>query len=237
MLLLGLAGSGLVLLAMRQGWAHVTTEAPAPLPAGSATVTGQQLVPAADALAVAALASLAAVLATRRLLRRITGLLLAGLGAGIAVAVSAGISAAAVTGAVASAGGLSSGSAPGSGPGSVTSGGIGSGTGAPLAGFAGHPVLATFPWRAAAVAGALLIVAAGLVVTWWSERLPVMSSRYERQSGPAGQAAMAAVPDAPDGSARPAAGTGSQAPASEVAALWESLSRGEDPTGQVTPER
>ncbi len=80
-----LAGAGLVLLALRQGWGTVTSAAPRPLPAGSVAVTGEQLVPAADALAVAAIASLAAVLATRRLRRRITGIVLAGLGAGIAV--------------------------------------------------------------------------------------------------------------------------------------------------------
>src|SRR5215472_7378799 len=93
-LLLGAAGAGLVLLAMRQGWARVETAAPKPLPASVATVSGQALVPAASALALAALAGLAAVLATRRTLRRIAGVLLAGFGAGIATAVIAGISAA-----------------------------------------------------------------------------------------------------------------------------------------------
>src|ERR1022692_4132412 len=93
-LVLGLAGAGLVFLAVRQGWAHVRTAAPRPLPGSDVPVTGQDLVPAAGALAVAALASLAAVLATRGLARRLVGLLLAGFGAGIAVAVSAGITAA-----------------------------------------------------------------------------------------------------------------------------------------------
>jgi uncharacterized membrane protein (TIGR02234 family) len=219
-LLLGLAGAGLVLLAMRQGWAHVTTAAPKPLPAGTVTVTGQQLAPAADALAVAVIASLAAVLATRRTLRRVTGIVLAGLGAGIAVAVSVGISAADVVGAAAGSGGASSASGPGSGPGSVTSGGTQAGSGAPLAGFSGHPTLAVFPWRGAALAGALLIIAAAVLVTWRAERLPVMSSRYE----PAAR---------PDGPALAPARRGQEPPAAEVATLWESLSRGEDPTGPV----
>src|ERR1022692_2006699 len=88
MLMLGVAGAGLVLLAGRQGWAHVRTAAPRPLPGSDIPVTGQDLVPAAAALAVAALASLAAVLATRGLARRLVGLVLAGFGAGLAVAVS-----------------------------------------------------------------------------------------------------------------------------------------------------
>src|ERR1700685_3762497 len=66
-----------------------------------AAVTGQTLVPVTGALALAALAGLAAVLATRRTLRRIAGVVLAGFGVGIAVAVSAGISAAAVRAAAA----------------------------------------------------------------------------------------------------------------------------------------
>src|SRR5262249_57276564 len=53
-LLLGAAGAGLVLLAMRQGWARVETAAPRPLPASIVTVSGQALVPAASALALAA---------------------------------------------------------------------------------------------------------------------------------------------------------------------------------------
>lgn len=226
MLLLGLAGAGLVLLAMRQGWAHVTTAAPKPLPAGTATVTGQELVPAADALAVAAVASLAAVLATRRMLRRITGILLAALGAGIALAVSVGISAADVLGAAAGSAGSSSG--PSSGPGSVTSGATSAGSSAPLTGFAGHATMATVPWRGAAIAGALIVVAAGALVIWRAEHLPVMSSRYERQARPDG----AARPDRAAGLATAAAARGVQTPAAEVAALWESLSRGEDPTGR-----
>ena len=96
LLLLGAAGAALVLLAVRQGWAHVDTAAPRPLPASVTTETGQALVPGAGALALAALAGLAAVLATRRTLRRIAGVVLAGFGVGIAVTVSAGISRAAV---------------------------------------------------------------------------------------------------------------------------------------------
>jgi uncharacterized membrane protein (TIGR02234 family) len=218
-LLLGLAGAGLVLLALRQDWGTVTSAAPRPLPSGSVAVTGEQLVPAADALAVAAIASLAAVLATRRLARRITGILLAGLGAGIAVTVSAGLSAADVIAAAAGSAGQSVSTGAGSGPGSVTAGASQSGSGTPLAGFAGHATLSALGWRDAAVAGALAIIAAGIGAAWRAWRLPVMSSRYERTPDPA----------APGEPARPEPGR--PVPSVEMAGLWESLSRGEDPTG------
>ena len=47
------AGAGLVLLSVRQGWAHVVTAPPAPLPGSTVAVSGQDLVPVAGALAVA----------------------------------------------------------------------------------------------------------------------------------------------------------------------------------------
>jgi len=215
-MLLGAAGAGLVLLATRQGWAHIVTAAPKPLPASVTRVSGQALVPAAAALAVAALAGLAAVLATRRLLRRIAGVMLAGLGAGIAVTLSAGISAADVL-AAASSSGPDAGVTAGSAAGSTTSGTSGA-AGTPLSGFPGHVVFASFPWRWAALAGALAVVAAGALVTWRAERLPVMSTRFDPPARPPGP--RSAVQ----------AGGGSR-PAGDSAAIWESLSRGEDPTG------
>src|SRR5262250_1447590 len=80
-LLAGAAGAGLVVLAVRQPWAHAIFTPPKPLPAQDIAVTGQQLVPLAGALALAALACLAAVIATRSVLRRAVGVLLAVLGA------------------------------------------------------------------------------------------------------------------------------------------------------------
>ena len=53
------------MLAARQAWAHAIFTRPKPLPAQDIAVTGQQLVPLASALALAALACLAAVMATR----------------------------------------------------------------------------------------------------------------------------------------------------------------------------
>ncbi len=220
LLLLGAAGAGLVLLATRQGWAHVETAAPRPLPASVTTETGQALVPAAGALALAALAGLAAVLATRRTLRRIAGVVLAGFGVGIAAAVSAGISAADVLAAAAGAGApAGSGAVSGSSIGSTTGGTTGPGGSAgPVSGFPGHVVFAGFPWRGLAFIGALAIIAAGVLMTWRAARLPVMSSRYE--------------PPARSGGPEPAVSAGDRSHrGSDTAAIWESLSRGEDPTG------
>src|SRR5215472_14859066 len=95
-LLLGAAGAGLVVIALRQTWAHAIFTPPRPLPVQDIPVTGQQLVPLAGALALAGLACLAAVIATRSTARRVAGALLACLGAGAAVAAAAGVSASGV---------------------------------------------------------------------------------------------------------------------------------------------
>ena len=174
-LLAGAAGAGLVVLAVRQAWAHATFTPPRPLPAQDITVTGQQLVPLASALALAALACLAAVIATRSVIRRAVGVLLAVLGAGAAAAVMAGVRASAVL-AAARASSLT-------GPlgGSTTSGGSSGGAvhEIVIAG-PGRAVLAGAPWRAAALAGAAAIVLAGLATVWRGPRWPVMSARFER---------------------------------------------------------
>src|SRR6266567_3132540 len=95
-LLAGAVGAGLVVLAARQAWAHAIFTPPRPLPAQDIAVTGQQLVPLASALALAALACLAAVIATRSVLRRAVGVLLAVLGAAAAAAVLVSLRASAV---------------------------------------------------------------------------------------------------------------------------------------------
>src|SRR5258705_13730051 len=95
-LLAGAVGAGLVVLAARRAWAHAIFPPPRPLPAQDIAVTGQQLVPLASALALAALACLAAVIATRSVLRRAVGVLLAVLGAAAAAAVLASLRASAV---------------------------------------------------------------------------------------------------------------------------------------------
>jgi len=95
-LLLGVAGAALAVFAVRQTWAQAIFTPPRPLPAQQISVTGQQLVPLAGALALAGLACLAAVIATRSAARRVAGALLAVLGAGAAVAAGAGVRASAV---------------------------------------------------------------------------------------------------------------------------------------------
>jgi uncharacterized membrane protein (TIGR02234 family) len=213
-LLLGLAGAACVLLAVRQGWAQVVTAAPRPLPAVTVSVNGQDLVPLAGALGLAALAGLAAVLATRGLARRLVGALLAALGAGTAAAVSVHLGAAAVLAAAAGAGAgagagnsqagsVTGGSAPGAG--AAGAGAVGAAPpGVAGARLAGHVTMAGIPWRWAVLLGALAVIAAGVLIVWRGARWPAMSSRYDR----------------PAQSAHP----------TDTASLWDSLSQGVDPT-------
>jgi uncharacterized membrane protein (TIGR02234 family) len=252
-LLLGAVGAGLVFLAMRQGWAQVRTAVPAPLPASVVTDSGQSLVPYADALVIAALASLAAVLATRRAARRVTGVLLAGLGVAIVAAVTAGVSTAAALAAAAQSVGPATGAGAGAAPGSTSDGSTASGAGVPnVAGFHSHAVLTAAGWQALACAGAAAIIAAGLLVTWRAARLPVMSSRYDSPTAAPAPAARAARPGGPGAGPADPLGAGPaddprSGPADDAgdppggdppddedgpdsASMWESLSRGEDPT-------
>ena len=116
-LLVGAVGAAIAFLATRQGWAQVRTTPPKPLPPSLVGVTGSALVPYAEALVVAGIASLAAVVATRNLWRRISGLILALIGAGLGVSAFTISAAGAVAAAAASVGPASS---PGAG--SVTQG-------------------------------------------------------------------------------------------------------------------
>jgi len=156
----------------------------------------------AGALAVVALAGLVAVVATRGLARRLVGLVLVVAAAVIMVLVSLPVSAASVL--------VAAQAAVASPAGSVT-GGAGPGQAAPAAAAvtAAHQiVLASFPWRWLAVAGALAVLAAGCAIAWRGGRWPALSSRYDRPA-PAGEATVA-----------------------DAATLWESLSKGVDPTEQ-----
>src|SRR5579875_275014 len=152
-LLLGAAGAGLTLLAVRQGWATASYVAPAPLPSREISVTGQEIVPAAGALALAGLACLAAVIATRGVARRGAGVVLAAFGAGTAVVVSGSVRASSVLAAAASQAGSSAGGVS-AGTGSTT-GGAPSGGGVVIGGAQAHVVMTGMPWRAAVVVGGL----------------------------------------------------------------------------------
>ncbi len=187
LLLGGVLGAVLVLLATRQELARVIVTPPRPLPVTIITMSWQDLLPAVAALAVAALASMAAVLATRGLLRRATGLIAAVLGLGIAIMAAGRVSAAGVLTAARHAS-ISSGSGVtgGTAPGSTTAGtDTGSASGA-LTGFPSHVVFSGSAWRSLMLVGAALIVLAGLAIMIRATRLPVMSARYERGPGRAG---------------------------------------------------
>ena len=205
-LLLGAAGAGLVVFAVRQTWARAVFTPPRPLPAQQISVTGQQLVPLASALALAALACLAAVIATRSTARRVAGVLLAVLGAGAAVAAGAGVSASGVLAAAQA--GAASGALGGSTTGGTSPGGASHAI--VIAGSSGRAIMAGLPWPAVAVCGAVAIVLAGLATAWRGSRWPVMSARFDRPGN--GQ------------SQRP----GQRA--ADSASMWESLSRDLDPT-------
>ena len=213
-ILAGAAGAGLAFLATRQGWAQVRTTPPRPLPPSLVGVTGAALVPYADALIVAGLASLAAVVATRRAWRRLSGAILAALGAGLAASAFTVSAAGAVAAAAASVGPASN---PGAG--SVTQGSAGSSTVPDVVGAAAHVAFTAAGWQALEVAGALLMIAAGVFAAWRPAALAVMSARYEApQSVPAARTAGPAGRPEPPGQA------------ADSASMWEALSRGDDPT-------
>jgi uncharacterized membrane protein (TIGR02234 family) len=210
-LLLGAVGAAVILLAAREQWAQAVFTQPKPLPAQVVDVSGNDLTPLASALAVAALAGLAAVIATRSMLRRAAGVLIALFGAGAGAAVMTSVTAATVL-SVASSKVASPESAAlsGTAPGSTTSGASGTG-GFVVSGSVGHAVMTGTPWHVAVLLGALLIFVAGLATALRGPDWPVMSSRY----------------DAPSGHGAPGA---EQARALDSATMWESLSGDEDPT-------
>jgi uncharacterized membrane protein (TIGR02234 family) len=201
-LLLGAVGAGLVVFAVRQTWAQAIFTPSRPLPAQEISVTGQQLVPLASALALAGLACLAAVIATRSAARRMAGALLAVLGVGVAVAAGAGVRASSVLAAAqadAAAGALGGSTTSGTSPGGASHAIV-------IAGSPGQAVMTGAGWQAAAIVGAVAIVLAGLATVWRGPRWPVMSARFDRP----GQKPSQRVADS--------------------ASMWESLSRDRDPT-------
>ena len=226
-LVLGAVGAGLVFLGMRQGWARVLTNPPKPLPASQVNVTGSALVPYAGALALAGVATLAAVLASRGLARRLTGLLLAVIGASLAVSALTVTSADAISAASSNVGPVTAGA------GSVTDGSA-SPAGVPnVAGTAPHVTLSAGGWQALVVIGALAMIAAGVLVVWRANRMAVMSGRYDSPTAD-GRRAGQASPSARG--VRRAAGNGADAAtvAADSASIWDSLSRGDDPTALDT---
>jgi uncharacterized membrane protein (TIGR02234 family) len=223
-LLAGAAGAALILLAVRQQWARAVFTPPKPLSAQVVSVSGSDLVPLAGALALAALAGLAAVIATRGVLRRVAGGLVALFGAGAGAAVLTSVTAAGVV-SVAASKVASPGTAAISGAaGSTTSGSAGGGAFV-VSGSAGQAVMTGMPWHVAVLAGAVLVFLAGLLTARRGPDWPVMSSRYD---APAGRGSRG--PGAQAAGSRGTAGTASRARALDAATMWESLNGGVDPT-------
>jgi uncharacterized membrane protein (TIGR02234 family) len=212
-LLAGAVGAGLILLAMRAQWAQAVFTPQKPLTAQVVSVSGNDLVPLAEALALAALAGLIAVIATRGVARRAVGVLLALFGAGAGAAVLTTVTAATVVSVAAGKVASPASAALSGAAGSTTSGTSGSGA-LVLSNSTGRAIMSGTPWQAAVIIGGLLIFAAGLATALRGQDWPVMSARY----------------DAPG--TRAAAGTGAGKPgrAADAASMWESLNGGEDPT-------
>jgi uncharacterized membrane protein (TIGR02234 family) len=211
-LLTGAVGAGVVLLAVREQWAQAVFTQPKPLPPQVIDVSGNDLVPLAGALALAALAGLAAVIATKGVLRRAAGVLLALFGAGAGAAVMASVSAATVVSVAASKVASPEAAAVSGAAGSTTSGSTG-GSAFVVSGSTGHAIMTGTPWHVAVILGALLIFVAGLATALRGPDWPVMSARYDAPGGN----------DARGGAAGPG-----RAP--DSATMWESLNGGEDPT-------
>ncbi|MGW8890006.1 TIGR02234 family membrane protein [Streptomyces sp. NPDC055749] len=171
-LLLGAAGSTVVLLASGQTWA----EGEAAVGGGTLPLTadGQDVTGLPAALAIVALAALVAVFAVRRGGRAlVAGLLaLSGLGAGLSAFLGASDSAA-----------LDEKAAQTTGNTSAT-----------------IDALTHTAWPYATAVGGLLILVAGLLALRYGSRWPTMSGRYERDGTPRPRKAApaAADPDRPE---------------------------------------
>jgi len=134
LVLTGAVGAAVALLAARMPVARLHVLVPRPLPASVQTITVADVRPATTALAVAALASMLAVLATRSAARRIVGVVAAGLAAGLVAAAVSAVGAAQLVAAAGRGG---------------TRGGGG------LSGLPAHLILVGDGWRAVLLAGAL----------------------------------------------------------------------------------
>jgi uncharacterized membrane protein (TIGR02234 family) len=211
-LLIGAVGAVVVLFAVREQWAQAVFTPPKPLTTEVVNVSGTDLVPLAGGLGLAALAGLVAVIATRGLVRRGIGVLLALFGAGAGAAVLTKVSAATVV-SVAAGKVASPESAALSGAAGSTTGGSSGGSALVITGSSGHAIMTGAPWQVAVIIGALLIFAAGLATALRGQDWPVMSARY----------------DAPGGQP---AGTGRPTRAADAATMWESLNGGQDPTDE-----
>ena len=217
-LLTGAVGAGLVLLALRSQWAQAVFTPQKPLTAEVVNVSGTDLVPLAEALALAALAGLIALIATRGVARRAVGVLLALFGAGAGGAVLTTVSAGTVVSVAAGKVASPEAAALSGAAGSTTSGTSGSGA-LVLGNTPGHAIMSGMPWQAAVIVGGLLIFAAGLATALRGQDWPVMSARYDAPGGRGAQ-----------GASQARSGARRRPQAADAASMWESLNGGEDPT-------
>ncbi|KAB8188246.1 hypothetical protein FH608_044715 [Nonomuraea phyllanthi] len=171
-------GCALVLLAGGQVWVRVQE------PSGVAAPTGGDLSPVLTPVALAGLAGIVAVLATKGLGRRAVGALIALCGAGAAAGTWTALGDDTVAGWL--------------------------GEHNVLHGATGLPWEAAPLWPAVAAAGAVLMIAGGVLAVVRGGRWAGMSARYDRAGGRAGDRARAQV--------------------TEDRALWDALDRGDDPT-------
>jgi len=226
-LLIGAVGAVLVLLAVREQWAQAVFTPPKPLTSEVVNVSGTDLVPLAGGLGLAALAGLVAVIATRGVVRRAVGVLLALFGAGAGAAVLTAVTAKTVLSVAAGKVASPESAALSGAAGSTTSGSSGGGA-LVVSNSTGHAIMTGTPWQAAVILGALLIFAAGVATALRGQDWPVMSTRYD---APGAQAvgAQAGGAHGADGVARPAQKL-------DAATMWESLNGGGDPTADPTED-
>jgi uncharacterized membrane protein (TIGR02234 family) len=186
------------------------------------SVSGSDLVPLAGALALAALAGLAAVIATRGVLRRVAGALLALFGAGAGAAIMTSVTAATVVSVAASKVASPESAAVSGAAGSTTSGSAGGGAFV-VSGSTGQAIMTGTPWHVAVLIGALLIFIAGLATALRGPDWPVMSARYDAPGthGAGGADAVASAGSRPR----------------DAATMWESLNEGGDPTEDYPAEQ
>ncbi|MEY9212929.1 Trp biosynthesis-associated membrane protein [Thermobifida halotolerans] len=159
LLALALTASGAVaLLAVSaQVWASARVDLAGDLAPVAVELSASEVVPAVSALGWAALAALAALVATGGAARRLVGLLVALLGGGALLAVALGVRSAALADAAARA--------------ATAEGAVGG-------------VTVAWAWPVLAAAGAALLLAAGVLTLVRGTVWPAMSSRYDRHSAP-----------------------------------------------------
>jgi uncharacterized membrane protein (TIGR02234 family) len=198
-------GAGLVLLAWSQTWFDLELADAAAHAAGDGIpVPGSVASPALAALGLAALALVAALAIAGPVIRIVLGILEVVLGGCVLLAVwlTIGDPVGAVSPAVTDATGVS-----------------GSGPTAELVASVDQTA-----WPVAAIAGGLLLVAAGIVVLVTGTRWPASSRRYRGVR----------LADESESASRPAGG---RAASDRAIDDWDELSRGDDPTDATGPSR